>query len=263
MAFKYCIRLPGIAVIMLLLVAAFPASHTFGQVPLLPPLSGYSQGKGVCKDLAIGIASEHWRVRKGDVFEVSAVQPTVEDLDLDYSWSVSNGKIVAGQGSSKVEVKAGDAKTPGFTNVTGMVKETLLVSRLTDGVRCSVEASTSTMVGRERERNSFGQVTALVLNKGELRLPCPSGQAPVEGQSVATDLIVEVSTVAEDTENDVVTYSYGVSGGRIVGMGAKVRWDLTGAAPGVYTIHAGVDDGFGIFGKTQSRTISVTACKLK
>jgi hypothetical protein len=58
----------------------------------------------------------------------------------------------------------------------------------------------------------------------------------------------------------VLTYNYTVSGGRIVGQGANVSWDLTGAQPGTYTITAGVDDGCGVCGKTQTRTITVTEC---
>lgn len=38
---------------------------------------------------------------------------------------------------------------------------------------------------------------------------------------------ISVMTVAVDPENDVLTYNYKVSAGRIVGTGAKVVWDLT------------------------------------
>jgi hypothetical protein len=72
---------------------------------------------------------------------------------------------------------------------------------------------------------------------------------------------VNVTTDAVDPENDVLTYQYNVSGGRIVGQGANVSWDLTGAQPGTYTITAGVDDGCGVCGKTQTRTITVANCE--
>jgi hypothetical protein len=71
---------------------------------------------------------------------------------------------------------------------------------------------------------------------------------------------IEVTTKAVDPEKDVVTYHYTVSGGRIVGQGANVSWDLTSIAPGTYTITAGVDDGCGICGQTQTRTITITSC---
>jgi hypothetical protein len=73
-------------------------------------------------------------------------------------------------------------------------------------------------------------------------------------------MTVQVTTTAVDPENDVLTYNYTVTGGRITGQGANVTWDLTGAAPGTYTITAGVDDGCGVCGQTQTRTITVREC---
>jgi hypothetical protein len=71
---------------------------------------------------------------------------------------------------------------------------------------------------------------------------------------------LSVSTTAVDPENDVLTYNYTVSGGRIVGQGANVTWDVAGLAPGQYTITAGVNDGCGVCGTTQTRTITVSDC---
>jgi hypothetical protein len=71
---------------------------------------------------------------------------------------------------------------------------------------------------------------------------------------------VTVATTAVDPENDVLTYNYTVSGGRIVGTGANVSWDLSGMSPGTYTITAGVDDGCGLCGQTQTRTVTIAAC---
>jgi hypothetical protein len=63
-----------------------------------------------------------------------------------------------------------------------------------------------------------------------------------------------------DAENDTLTYSYTVSGGRVVGQGANVNWDLSGVKPGSYTITSAVDDGCGFCGKTQTQTITVKSC---
>lgn len=68
---------------------------------------------------------------------------------------------------------------------------------------------------------------------------------------------ISVATNATDPENDVLTYIYVVSGGQIHGRGEKVIWDLTAAAPGIYTITAGVDDGCGLCGKTMTKTVVV------
>ncbi|HXH69690.1 MAG TPA: hypothetical protein VNI60_05000 [Pyrinomonadaceae bacterium] len=108
--------------------------------------------------------------------------------------------------------------------------------------------------------NQFANVTNLTLSQTEVIAPCPSGQVPREGVVCSDNMTTQVTTTAVDPENDVLTYNYTVSGGRIVGTGANVSWDLTGAAPGTYTITAGVDDGCGVCGQTQTRTITVRTC---
>ncbi|MGI8788410.1 MAG: hypothetical protein ACR2HG_11695 [Pyrinomonadaceae bacterium] len=120
-------------------------------------------------------------------------------------------------------------------------------------------------VGRRNSRkaevvNKFADVTDLALNKTTVTNPCPPGFRPAEGQACSDDRTVGITTTAVDPENDVLTYNYTVSGGRIVGQGANVTWDLTGAQPGTYTITSGVDDGCGVCGKTQTRTITVADC---
>ena len=68
---------------------------------------------------------------------------------------------------------------------------------------------------------------------------------------------IDISTTAVDPENDVLTYNYTVSVGKIVGTGAKVVWDLSGVPPGTHTITAGVDDGCGLCGQTKTMTVVV------
>jgi hypothetical protein len=72
--------------------------------------------------------------------------------------------------------------------------------------------------------------------------------------------MVSVATKASDPENDVLTYSYTVSGGRVVGTGANVQWDLSSAQAGTYTIVTGVDDGCGVCGRTDTKTITIREC---
>ena len=72
-----------------------------------------------------------------------------------------------------------------------------------------------------------------------------------------TKSTISVLTTAIDPENDVLTYNYYVTGGQVVGSGAKVAWDLGGVAPGTYSITAGVDDGCGICGRTVTKTVTI------
>jgi hypothetical protein len=121
-------------------------------------------------------------------------------------------------------------------------------------------------IGRRNKRgatppvNQFANVTALTFDRTSVTLPCPPGTIPAEG-TTCPEPTVRVTTTAVDPENDVLTYNYTVSGGRIIGQGANVTWDLSGVRPGTYTITAGVDDGCGVCGKTETKTIEVTECR--
>ena len=93
-----------------------------------------------------------------------------------------------------------------------------------------------------------------------ITLGCAPGIKSSSGACNDSSRTVGVATSASDPENDVLTYNYTVSGGRIVGSGAKVEWDLSGAQPGTYTITTAVDDGCGVCGKTDTTTINVKEC---
>ena len=75
--------------------------------------------------------------------------------------------------------------------------------------------------------------------------------------SALTAKQINVSTTAVDPENDVLSYNYIISAGRITGAGANVVWDLTGVHPGTYTITVGVDDGAGLVGKSSTKLVTI------
>lgn len=112
----------------------------------------------------------------------------------------------------------------------------------------------------ERDKpNPFANVTAVTLDQTEVVLPCPAGTISKSG-ACKDDQSVGVRTTAVDPDNDTLTYSYTVSGGRVVGSGANVNWDLSGVKAGTYTITAAVDDGCGFCGTKQTQTITVKEC---
>ncbi len=120
-------------------------------------------------------------------------------------------------------------------------------------------------VGRRNKRltekvNPPANVDGVTLGETRVTTPCPPGYRPAEGSNCSDDMSVSVTTRASDPDNDVLTYNYTVSGGRIVGQGANVSWDLTGVQPGTYTVTVGVDDGCGVCGTTKTETITVAAC---
>ena len=108
-------------------------------------------------------------------------------------------------------------------------------------------------------KNLPANVNSVTLSDTVITLPCPPGRSSKSGQC-NDNKTINVSTSASDPENDVLTYNYTVSGGRIVGTGANVQWDLSSAQAGTYTITTGVDDGCGVCGKTDTKTIKVEEC---
>ena len=82
----------------------------------------------------------------------------------------------------------------------------------------------------------------------------------VEVRKDASETKIGVSTTAIDHEGDLLTYKYTVTGGKIIGTGANVVWDLSGIAPGPYFITAAVDDGCGFCGRTFTRKVEVLKC---
>ena len=88
-----------------------------------------------------------------------------------------------------------------------------------------------------------------------------STQKSIQNNSCSgVDKTISVSTIAQDDENDVLVYYYEVSGGKIIGRGSKVTWDLSDVKPGTYTITVGADDGAGIEGRTVTKEIKVIEC---
>jgi hypothetical protein len=118
-------------------------------------------------------------------------------------------------------------------------------------------------VGRRLPRqgpiiNKPANVDSVVLSGTTITIPCPPGQHATG--ACPDNTTISVTTHASDPENDVLTYNYTVSGGRVVGTGANVSWDLSGVQPGTYTITAGVDDGCGVCGTTKTQTVTVANC---
>lgn len=112
--------------------------------------------------------------------------------------------------------------------------------------------------GTEAPMNKVPNVDDLSVSDSEIVLGCPPGMLSDGGCAESQN--VSVNTKASDPEGDALVYNYTVSGGRIVGQGANVNWDLSGVRAGTYTITAGVDDGCGVCGKTQTKTVTVKEC---
>jgi hypothetical protein len=96
-------------------------------------------------------------------------------------------------------------------------------------------------------------------NVTDIRLSRTEIPANCSAQDNSCTQIIEVLTVGHDNGDGGVVYVYTVSGGKIIGSGAMVKWDLSGVKPETYTITAGIDSGtrWGVLGRTETREIKV------
>lgn len=120
-------------------------------------------------------------------------------------------------------------------------------------------------IGRRNERqaevlNQAPVINSIDLSDTEVKIPCPAGTIPREGEVCDDDQTINVRVNATDPENDPLTYNYTVSGGRIVGTGESVSWDLSGVEPGSYTLTATIDDGCGVCAEPKTETVTVAEC---
>jgi hypothetical protein len=109
-------------------------------------------------------------------------------------------------------------------------------------------------------REYSANVAELTLSENEITAYCITKDSP-KGEICSEDAEIEIATKGESGDpTDVLTYNYSVSGGKIIGTGANVTWDLTGVKPGKYTITAGVDNGCGVCGTTRTQEVIVKDC---
>lgn len=101
----------------------------------------------------------------------------------------------------------------------------------------------------------YANVTNLTLSRSEITSDCSAGE-----NVRVNDMRIGIYAEGSDPENDPLIYVYKASGGKIIGEGNKVIWDLAGEKPGTYTITAGAADGCGICGYTKTQTIKIVEC---
>ncbi|CAN5722732.1 hypothetical protein BH24ACI3_BH24ACI3_06630 [soil metagenome] len=234
---------------------------TAQAVPIATPTPQTQQIGRECECPEIEVESNLETVKSGDniTFRLAIWEDGLEIPRLE--WRVENGKIISGQGTSEVIVRAhqkGNAKAVNAT-VLLPVYSTLCV--------CPIRFSLEVEFGEESVEPSGytphfpPNIASLELSTDQLVLPCEPGRrrAPETPPESAT-LILDVVAMASNTDGRSLTYSYTVSGGTIIGTGSSVRWDSSGALPGTYSITAGVDDGCGFCGQTITKTVTVLEC---
>ena len=281
-------RLFRLALVTLLLTAL--QSSTEGQK---------KQSQCSCAKSQI-VASIPKGVKEGEIVEFSVETPNFRAI-RNFVWTVSEGEIISGQGTAAILVRApkknpaasppaapsasptiqpvpspsveSPPMPPGFVRsslpyggpIAFAFKHASLTVSLTMTTKsqclCGAISMTLPILPTIDPVNYFANVTDLKLSADTLTLPCTREPQPKTGVTPSESMVVDVNTTAIDPEDDVLTYDYTVSAGKILGTGKNVKWDLTGVAPGSYTITAGVDDGCGLCGKTRTEQITIAECE--
>jgi hypothetical protein len=111
---------------------------------------------------------------------------------------------------------------------------------------------------KEVEIMAAPDVEKISLSKKEINSWCPTHKRPTSMCPKGTQS-VEVTITAKNV-HDGLTYYYTVTGGKIVGEGPKVQWDLSDTRPGRYTITAGIGKDDVVLGKIATENISEREC---
>jgi hypothetical protein len=91
-----------------------------------------------------------------------------------------------------------------------------------------------------------------------LAAECSGGQIP-DATCTPTSPTVALSATAADPDGDTLLYTWSTTGGRISGDGPNATIDMSGVAPGTYTVTVEVDDGCGCIA-FNTTTITVERC---
>ncbi len=106
------------------------------------------------------------------------------------------------------------------------------------------------------------EIEKIELDKTEVIIPCP----PIEDNRFTNnrcfkeDRLVKVFTSVNNPKKLALSYSYTVSGGKIIGVGENVVWDLKGVNSGTFTITVSISGKGRISKETKTQTIKMTAC---
>ena len=99
-------------------------------------------------------------------------------------------------------------------------------------------------------------MVAASASSSTVTLPCVE---PEVGDCPTTNYVIQLAANAHDADNEVLTYTWSVTGGKISGEGGNVTWDLTGSQPGSYVATVQVSDGTNS-PVSSSATVTIAKC---
>jgi hypothetical protein len=191
----------------------------------------------ICPSLEV--VSHFSQIKPGGTLDFEAwVQGGDFESEIKYHWTVEKGEIVSGQGTAAIEVKA-------VGSIDEIVTARIEIGGIGRTCMCSHVASESVRIGSETKALTTPLFVKGVHVEGStLYVECPRGSLTQKDSRNSYDLIANVKFFAiSNSVRDKLTYKYTVTGGKVVGTGPDVNWDLTGFQAGVYTITVEVSDG--------------------
>jgi len=94
----------------------------------------------------------------------------------------------------------------------------------------------------------------IIFDKTEVVIPCRCLERKVKAEDEPE---LQVSIVTSTAVRNPLTFNYAVSGGKVIGSGPIVVWDLDEMAPGTYEISVEITDGENKIGKRISKTVKL------
>ncbi len=195
-------------------------------------------------------------VHPGETIEFTANVVGGNQDELAYYWNVSAGKIVDGQGTPTISVST--SRKMASTELKTTVK--FGKDGFCDGKCLNGEASTTLQIEKRTSytRSKLLRLWELKLSSTQAPLWCPISESDLQACS-KKDEKLKIEAVAAKDHKKTRRFNYKVSGGRIIGEGRKVIWDLSQTGPGIYTISGWIVRN-GKRGNLISKTVTRGIC---
>jgi hypothetical protein len=104
------------------------------------------------------------------------------------------------------------------------------------------------------------KIEKIELDRTEVFISCPPGKQLMPGAVCDDNSSIKVKSSAVNPQNAELLYHYTISGGRIIGKGDGVTWDLSGVRVGTYTISVCISAGSEFCPETQTKSVRVKEC---
>lgn len=145
-----------------------------------------------------------------------------------------------------------------------------LLTALMFGTKSAVDKNHLAFANAAATPTPLAEIERIAVDKKEAIYACvcpgfkrlyPNGCGRDEKGNVKPDnLLITVHPIVRKPKKTPLVYDYAVSGGKILGQGDKIVWNLEGIRPGTYTITASIKGKRGVSAETKTETVTVREC---